>query len=160
MRDWAVLDGLLEQWHDPVFNDPHRDVAVSLAARLTGMADEITAGENVAEAVANARVPDAPEDLRIAPLRVGALPTNVRIFYERMHALLAVGAVARSARPATFPLEHPPSEAEKRFGSVLGQAFHQGCSLADVALAAALPEERVVAIGKRTIKRSGWLGRA
>ena len=152
------MDELLELWRDPVFNDPHRSVPVSLAARLTEMADEITAGENVTEAVAKARILDAPEDLGVAPLRIGALPTSVRIFYERMHALLAVAAVAGTTKPATFPLELPPSEAEKRFGTVLGQAFHEGCSLADVALAAALPEERVVAIGKRTIKRSGWLG--
>jgi hypothetical protein len=151
------VDELLEQWSDPVFNEPHRNVPVSLAGRLTEMADEITAGENVAEAVANARIPDAPDDLGVAPLRIGALPTGVRIFYERMHALLAVAATARSTKPAKFSLQNPPSDVEKRFGSALGQAFHQGCSLADVALAAALPEERIVAIGKRTIKRSAWL---
>ena len=153
----TVLDELLEPWFDPVFNEPHRNVSVSLATRLTEMADEITAGESVAEAVANARIPDAPEDLGVAPLRIGALPTGVRVFYERMHALLAVEAIASSMKPATFPLKNPASAAEKHFGTVLGQAFHEGCSLADVALAAALPKERIVAIGKRTIKRSAWL---
>ena len=116
---------LLEQWRDPVFNDPHRNVPVSLAARLTAMADEITAGVNVANAVANSRLPDAPEDLGVTPLRIGALSTSVRVFYERMHALLAVEAIARSTEPATFSLENPPSEAVERFGSVLGHAFHE-----------------------------------
>ena len=151
------MDELLGQWRDPVFNDRHRNVPVSLAARLTEMAGKITGGENVAEAVANARLPDAPEDLGVTPLRSGALPTSVRVFYERMHALFAVQAIARSTKPATFALEDPPSEAEKRFGSALGQAFHEGCSLADVALAAALPEGRIVAIGTRTIRRRAWL---
>ena len=153
----TALDDLLVQWSDPVFNEPHRNVPVSLAMRLTEMADEITAGENVAEAVANARIPDAPDDLGVVPLRIGALPTGVRVFYERMHALLAVDATARGTKPATFSLENPPSDAERHFGTVLGQAFHEGCSLADVALAATLPEGRIVAIGKRTIKRSAWL---
>lgn len=34
-----------------------------------------------------------------------------------------------------------------------------GCSVADVALAAGLPPGRVVAIGKRTLRRAQWLGR-
>ncbi|MGZ4286626.1 MAG: hypothetical protein ACXVHB_21095 [Solirubrobacteraceae bacterium] len=123
------MDELLEQSRDPVFSDAHRNVSVSLAARLTELADELTSGENVAEAFADAR----------------------------LAALLAVDAIARRTKPATFPLDNPPSEAEKRFGSVLGQAFHEGCPLADVALAAALPEKQVVAIGKRTSKRSAWL---
>jgi hypothetical protein len=36
---------------------------------------------------------------------------------------------------------------------------HEGCSVADVAPAAGLPEELTVTIGKRTIKRTGWLKR-
>ena len=151
------MDELLEQWRDPVFGDIHRNVPASLAARLAELADELTSGENVVEAVADARLPDVPEELGVTPLRIGALPTSVRVFYERMHALLAVDAIARRTKPATFPLGNPPSEAEKRLGSVLGQAFHEGCPLADVALAAALPEQQVVAIGMRTIKRSAWL---
>ena len=51
---------LPEQWHDPVFDDPHRNVPAALAARLTETADEITAGNNSAEAIANARIPDDP----------------------------------------------------------------------------------------------------
>ena len=148
---------MLEQWRDPVFENPHQQVPARLADRLTELADQLTAGENVTEAIAAARIPDAPDDIPATPLRIGALPTSLRIYYERLHALLAVAAIARHTDPATFGHEDPPTDAEKRFGSVLGQAFHEGCSLADVALAAGLPEAQVVAIGKRTIRRTNWL---
>ena len=82
-----------------------------------------------------------------------------RIYYERVHALLAVAEVARTTNPAAFNLDEPPAGTERLFGSTLGQAFHQGCSLADVSFASRLPSERVVAIGKRTIRRTGWLKR-
>ena len=147
---------LLEQWRDPVFGDAHRNVPAGLAARLIDMADEIAADENIAEAIANAEIPGTPDDLVVRRLRHGALPRNLRIYYERMHALLAVASIARRTTPIGA-FEDDPTDAEKRLGSVLGQAFHQGCSLADVALAAGLPEEQTVAIGKRTIKRAGWL---
>ncbi len=49
--------------------------------------------------------------------------------------------------------------AERDLGRVLGQAFHQGCALADAALATGLPPDRLVAIGKRTIRGTKWLGR-
>lgn len=139
--------------------DPHRNVPASLAARLIAMAGELTAGEDVAGAISNARIPGAPDDLPVTPLGHGALPRSLRVSYERMYALFAVAAFARATKPATFLAEDPPSDAEKRFGSVIGQAFHQGCSLADVALAADVPEDQIVAIGKRTIKRTGWLDR-
>jgi hypothetical protein len=82
-----------------------------------------------------------------------------RIYYERVHALLVVAGVARHTNPARFNLDEPPSDAERGFGFMLGQAFQQGCSLADVAFAAWRPSERVVAIGKQTIRRTGWLER-
>jgi hypothetical protein len=151
------VNELLEQWRDPVFNDPHHNVPAALAARLTEMADEITAGENIAEAIANATIPDAPDDLLVTPLRHAALPRSLRIYYDRMYTLLTVAGSARITDPATFQLDSPPSDTEQRFGAVLGQAFHQGCQLADVALAAGLPPDQVVAIGKRTIRRTGWL---
>jgi len=53
----------------------------------------------------------------------------------------------------------PPAEAERELGFAFGQAFHKGCSLADVALATGLPPDQVVAIGKRTIRRTEWLNR-
>lgn len=59
-----------------------------------------------------------------------------RIYYERVNALLVVAASAREWNPAAFNLDEPPSDTERRFGSTLGQAFHQGCSLADVSFAA------------------------
>jgi hypothetical protein len=85
--------------------------------------------------------------------------TGRHVYYERMHVLLAVAGLAKITNPAAFELTDRPSDAEKQFGAVLGQAFHQGCQLADVALAADLPPEQVVAIGKRTIRRTNWLKR-
>jgi hypothetical protein len=82
-----------------------------------------------------------------------------RISYERAQALLVVASVAKGTEPATFLLGEPPSDAERCFGTVLGQAFHQGLSLADVAFAANIPADLVVAIGKRTIRRTNWLKR-
>ena len=82
-----------------------------------------------------------------------------RIYYERVHALLAVASVTRGKNRAGFNLAEPPSDGEKRFGEILGQAFHQGCSLADVSFAARLPPEHIIAVGKRTIRRTNWLKR-
>jgi len=60
---------------------------------------------------------------------------------------------------ASIRFEAPPGEAERGLGRVLGQAFHQGCSIADAALATGLPPDQVVAIGKRTIREpSGSAG--
>jgi hypothetical protein len=153
------MDDLLEEWRDPVFDDPHWQVPASLAARLTEMAGELTAGVNVSEAIAAARIPGARADRPVKQLRIGSLPTSLRIFYERMSALLVLAASARRVDAAAFAAEDPPSEAQQHFGSVVGQAFHQGCSLADVALATGLREEEIVAVGKRTIKRRKWLER-
>jgi hypothetical protein len=86
-------------------------------------------------------------------------PIARHIYYERLHALLALASVASYTDSAAFPTDDPPSDAEKQLGAVLGQAFHQGCQLADVALATGLPPERVVEIGKRTIRRTKWLKR-
>jgi hypothetical protein len=49
---------------------------------------------------------------------------------------------------------HPDSRA-----AVPTCTTHQGCSLADIALATRLPPDQVVAIGKRTIRRTKWLSR-
>jgi hypothetical protein len=84
--------------------------------------------------------------------------TGRRIYYERACCLVTLARIARRADPASFRLDEPPANAERALGRVLGQAFHQGCSLADVALATRLPPDRVVAIGKRTIRRTKWLG--
>jgi hypothetical protein len=121
---------LIRFWRSPVFGEKFRNVPVFLLPRLSEMAGE---------------VPDTP--------------LGHRMYYERAYALLAVEAVSRSADPAVLGLDGPPSEAEKRLGRVLGQAFHQGLSLADVALAAQLPAGQVVAIGKRTIRGTKWLER-
>jgi hypothetical protein len=81
------------------------------------------------------------------------------IYYERLHALLALASVAARTDSSTFGVDEPPSDNEQELGSVIGQAFHQGCKLADVALAAQLPPDRVVEIGRRTIRRTKWLDR-
>jgi hypothetical protein len=121
---------LLDQWCDPVWDERYRQIPTRLVPRLTEMATEL-----------------ARTDL------------GHRIYYERVHVLLAVEAIARRTDPAAIQLGSPPSDAERRLGGVFGEAFHQGCSLADVALAAELPADRVVAIGKRTIRRTNWLKR-
>jgi hypothetical protein len=121
---------VLKQWRDPIWNERFQRIPVRLVPRLTEMATEL-----------------ASADL------------GHRIYYERVHALLAVEGIARLTDPAALQLDGPPSDAEKRLGSVFGQAFHQGLSLADVVLAAELPGDQIVAIGKRTIRRTNWLKR-
>jgi hypothetical protein len=79
------------------------------------------------------------------------------VYYERMHALLAVAGIAAQIDPASLRRDEAPSDAEKQLGAVLSQAFHQGCALADVALAADIPPAQVIEIGQRTIRRAGWL---
>lgn len=117
-------------WRSPVFNEKFYDVPAFLIPRLAEMATE---------------VPDTH--------------TGYRIYYERVHCLLGLVGTVRLIDPASFRLDEPPTDAERRLGFALGQAFHQGCSLADVALATGLPADRVVAIGKRTIRRTKWLSR-
>ena len=134
---------MLVQWRDPVFDAPFQDVPSPLAARLTEMAEEITASEAM--------------PIHADTNRFAELPRGLRIYYERLHVLLAVADLATNTGAAAFNLNEPPSDAELHFGSVLGQAFHQGCSLADVALAAQLPGDQLVTIGRRTIRGTKWL---
>ena len=86
-------------------------------------------------------------------------PTGRRIYYERACCLIGLAYVAQRTDPAAFRLDEPPADAERDFGRGLGQAFHQGCTLADVAMAARLPADQIVAIGKRTIRGTSWLER-
>jgi xanthine/CO dehydrogenase XdhC/CoxF family maturation factor len=121
---------LVKFWRSPVVREKFSDVPAFLLPRFTEMAAE---------------VPDTP--------------TGRRIYYERVHCLLALASAARRTDPASIRLDEPPAQAERDLGRVLGQAFHQGCSIADAALATGLPPDRVVAIGKRTIRRAKWLSR-
>jgi hypothetical protein len=121
---------LVEFWRTPVFNEKLHRVPAFLLPRLAEMAAEVPRTDR-----------------------------GRRIYYERIHCLLVLAHIARRTDPAAFDLAELPTEAERRLGGALGQAFHQGCSLADVAFATGLPAERVVAIGKRTIRRAGWLSR-
>ncbi len=121
---------LIKFWRSPVFREKFHNVPAFLLPRLAKMATE---------------VPDTD--------------TGRRIYYERVHCLIVLAYVAGRTDPASFRLDEPPADAERGLGRVLGQAFHQGCSLADIALAAGLPPDRVVAIGKRTIRRTKWLSR-
>lgn len=124
---------LIKFWRSPVFREKFYDVPTFLLPRLAQMATEVAA-----------QVPD-PQ-------------TGRRTYYERACCLITAAHVARRTDTASFRLEEPPADAEQVLGRVLGQAFHQGCSLADIALATGLPPERVVAIGRRTIRRTKWLG--
>jgi hypothetical protein len=102
---------------------------------------------------------DVPEIVESLDTRSSDNQRLTRIYYERVHCLLALASWARRADPASFRLDEPPTNAEHDLGRILGQAFHQGCSLADTALATGLPPDRVIAIGKRTIRRAKWLSR-
>jgi hypothetical protein len=117
-------------WRTPVFRIKLQRVPAFLLPRLAEMAAE---------------VPDT--DL------------GKRIYYERIHCLLVLASVARDTDPAAFRFTEPPNDDERHLGEVLGQAFHQGCTIADIALATRLPPDRVVTIGKRTIRRTKWLSR-
>jgi len=121
---------LIKFWRAPVFREKFYNVPVFLLPRLSQLATEVPGTD-----------------------------LGRRIYYERAHALLVVADVASSTQPAAFDLDAPPSATERKFGFVVGQAFHEGCSLADVSFAARLPSELVVAIGKRTIQRTEWLNR-
>src|SRR5258708_29157997 len=121
---------LIQMWRFPNFGDKTRRVPAFMVPRLTEMANELPGTD-----------------------------LDRRIYYERVHALLAVAPATGGKDRAGFNLDEPPSDAGKDFGAILGQAFHQGCSLADVAFAARLPPEHIIAVGKRTIRRTNWLKR-
>jgi hypothetical protein len=121
---------LVKFWRSPVFREKFHNVPAFLLPRLTEMATE---------------VPDTH--------------AGRRIYYERVHCLVVLASIAKRTDPASFQLTESPTNHERDLGYALGQAFHQGCALADVALATGLPPNRVVAIGKRTIRRTEWLSR-
>jgi len=124
----ALCSDVISLWRLPVFGHKLRNVPAFLVPVLSKMA---------------AQVPDTP--------------LGYRISYERAHALLVLASVARKADPASFVLEEPPSARERELGVVIGQAFHQGWPIADVAFAAGIAADQVVVIGQRTIRRKGWL---
>jgi hypothetical protein len=121
---------LIKFWRSPVFREKFHNVPAFLLPRLTEMATE---------------VPDTH--------------AGRRIYYERVHCLVVLASIAKRTDPASFQLTESPTNHERDLGFALGQAFHQGCALADVALATGLPSDRVIAIGKRTIRRTEWLSR-
>jgi hypothetical protein len=116
-------------WRDPICGQRLR-VSEPLRDRLLEMADDVEHGR-----------------------------LRKKIYYERLSVLAALFAVARSRPPASFDLGSLPTVDELRLGSLLGQTFHQGCSLRDVEIATQAPRDLIVAIGKRTIKRTKWLER-
>ena len=128
--DAEGLGDLVGFWRTPVFGEKLSGVPAFLLPRLAEMAAEVPRSDR-----------------------------GRRIYYERIHCLLVLAGIARRTDLAAFDLAEPPTDAERHLGAALGQAFHQGCSLADVAFATGLPPDRVVAIGKRTIRRTGWLSR-
>ncbi len=143
-----------ENWRDPLFGTPPARIPIGLAQRLKEMAEQTADTVDVPAALAAARLPDLPHPM---PFRVGMFPTPLRIYYERLAVLLGVAALAQRTDPGEFDLSSPATEAERRFGAVIGQAFHQGCSLQDLALATGVPGDAIIAIGKRTIRRTAWL---
>ena len=125
---------LIKFWRSPVYRGKFYNVPSFLLPRLAEMATEMAA-----------EFPDPH--------------AGHRVYYERVHCLILLAGVARRTDPASFRLDEPPANSERDLGRTLGQAFHQGCSLADTALATRLPPDRVVAIGKRTIRGTKWLSR-
>jgi hypothetical protein len=121
---------LIKFWRSPVFREKFSDVPAFLLPRLAEMATEVPS------------------------THLGRC-----IYYERVNCLIVLAYIAKRTEPASFRLTEPPTNAERDLGLALGQAFHQGCLLADIALATGLPPDRVVAIGKRTIRRTKWLSR-
>jgi hypothetical protein len=133
----AGSGGTLEFWRSPVFGEKFSNVPAFLLPRLT----ELETG-----------VPDTL--------------TGRRIYYERVHCLLALASVllalasvADHVDLASIRPDEVPAGSERYIGLALGAAFHQGLSLADIALATGLPPGQIVAIGKRTIRRTKWLSR-
>ena len=125
---------LIKFWRSPVYREKFYNVPAFLLPRLAAMATEVAT-----------KFPDPH--------------TGLRVYYERVHCLILLAGVARRTDPASFRLDEPPAHSERDLGRTLSQAFHQGCSLADIALATRLPPDRVVAIGKRTIRGTKWLSR-
>jgi len=125
---------LIKFWRSPVFGEKFYNVPTFLLPRVTEMATEVAT-----------EFPDPH--------------TGLRVYYERVSCLIVLAGVAPRTDPASFRLDEPPANAERDLGRALGQAFHQGCSLADMPLATRLPPDRVVAIGKRTIRGAKWLSR-
>jgi hypothetical protein len=74
------------------------------------------------------------------------------LYYGRVSCLLTLAVTPRPSSTA-----EPPTEAERELGHAIGSAFYHGCSLADIAFATGLPPEQVVAIGRRTLRRTKWL---
>ena len=69
---------------------------MALAARLASVAAELTDGEDVAKALDEARVRDAPPDLAAeAPVHSAVLLKGMRIYYERLFSLLTLAGIAR-----------------------------------------------------------------
>jgi hypothetical protein len=119
---------LIEFWRSPVFRLKFYNVPTFLLPRLSEMAEEHPSTDFGRTA-----------------------------YYERVHCLLVLASISRDTDPTSFLLNQPPTDAERELGIALGQAFHKGCSLVDIALASGLPPDQVVAIGKRTIRRTEWL---
>jgi hypothetical protein len=142
------------EWRDPVFNNPYEHITTQLGARLTEIAEEIIADETIAQAFADGRIPRATGNVPVFPQRISGLPDHLVDYNERLRALTAVATIANTTDLANYD---PTADTKPHVGFVLGQAFHQGCPLADVALAAGLPADQLIAIAKRTIPSAPWL---
>jgi hypothetical protein len=147
---------VLERWRDPVFNNPYEHVTPQLAERLTEMSEDTMADENVAQALAHGLIPRATGNVPVFPQRVRGLPASLVVYNERVGALARIASAAKTTDLANY---NPPTDAKSHVGFVLGHAFHQGCSLEDVAIAAQVPAEQVIAIAQRTIPGTSWLER-
>lgn len=121
---------LIKFWRSPVFAEKFYNVPAFLLPRLSELATEVSSAG-------------------------GGRGT----YYARVHCLMKLASIAKEADPASFPPTGPPTHAERDLGHAIGEAFYHGCSVQDVALAIGLPADQIVAVGKRTIRRTGWLSR-
>ena len=147
------MTNMLLRWHDPIFNNPYEHLSERLATRLTEMAEETMAGEDVAQALAEGNVPRASGKMPVFPQRFNGLPGSLLVYNERLQALVAVAAVAKTTDLANY---EPAADTKSHVGFVLGRAAGSGCSLADIAIAAGVAPEQVTAIAKRTIPGTSW----
>jgi hypothetical protein len=141
------MTDMLERWRDPIFNNPYQHIPARLAARLTELAAQTTASEDVAQALADGRIPRSTGAVPVFPQRFTDLPTSLLLYNEQLQALVALAAEATT----TDANYEPPADTKSPIGFTLGEALGSGCALADVATAAGLTPGQIIALAKRTI---------
>ena len=121
---------LIKFWRSPVFREKFYNVPAFLVPCLSELASEVSSAG-------------------------GSRGT----YYARVHCLMKLASSIKETDPASFQPTEPPTAAERDLGHAIGDALYHGCSLDDIALATGLSADQVVAVGKRTLRRTNWLSR-